>query len=98
MVFDDIANFTDEEIQMILNETDRKHWEVGLKGGSKELQDRICGVVGEEEAPAMKKGMDYSGPTKMSKVEYVQITIVQKVLQLEQDGKLEIPREKDPFV
>lgn len=98
MVYDDIAEFADEEIRMIWAETERQDWVLGLKGGSEALISRIFQIVGDEESMKIKADMKASGPSKMSKVEYVQLGIVYKVLQLEQDGKLKIPREHDPWV
>ncbi|MDP6040144.1 MAG: FliG C-terminal domain-containing protein [Candidatus Latescibacteria bacterium] len=100
MVFDDIADLTDQAIQMILDDTkfDREDWALALKGDSEKLQNRIFGMVSDDEAREMKERTEFIGPVRLSDVEYVQFGIVYRVLQLEHDGKLEIPREKDPFV
>ena len=99
-VFDDIANLTDREIQMLLKEIDSKNVAVALKGGSEKLQDRIFGNLGEEGAEKMKEEMKFSGPVRMSDVEEVQLRIVQTVRQLEEDGKITVVRgeTRDKFV
>jgi len=98
MTFDDIVDLTDEAIRTILDETKRDDLAIALKGGSERLQTRIFGVVSDDEAREIKERREFAGPVRLSDVEYVQFGIVYKVLQLEHDGKLEIPRENDPFV
>ena len=99
-VFDDIANLTDREIQMILREVDTKDLAVALKGGSDELQDRIFGNVSERVGTMIKEEMQFSGPVRMSDVEEVQLRVVQTVRQLEEAGQVTIVRgdTSDVFV
>ena len=99
-VFDDVANLTDREIQMILREVDTKDLAVALKGGSEELQERIFGNVSERVGSMLKEEMQFSGPTRMSDVEEVQLRIVQTVRQLEEAGQVTIVRgdTSDVFV
>ena len=99
-VFDDIANLTDREIQMILREVDTKDLAIALKGGSEELQDRIFGNVSERVGTMIKEEMQFSGPVRMSDVEEVQLRVVQTVRQLEEAGQVTIVRggSTDEFV
>jgi len=99
-VFDDIANLTDREIQLILREVDSKDLSTALKGASDEMKDRIFGNVSERVGAMMKEEMDFSGPVRMSDVEEVQLRIVQTVRQLEEAGQVTIVRgdSNDQFV
>jgi len=99
-VFDDIANLTDREIQMILREVDTKDLAVALKGGSEELQERIFGNVSDRVGTMIKEEMQFSGPVRMSDVEEVQLRIVQTVRQLEEAGQVTVVRgdSNDVFV
>jgi flagellar motor switch protein FliG len=99
-VFDDIANLTDREIQLILKEVDAKDLAVALKGGSEELQKRIFANMSEEVAAKTKEEMKFSGPVRMSDVEEVQLRVVQTVRQLEEAGQLTVVRgdSSDKFV
>ena len=90
--FDDIANLTDREIQMILREVDTKDLSVALKGSSQELQDRIFTNMSERVGTMLKEEMDFSGPVRMSDVEDVQLRVVQTVRQLEEAGQVTIVR------
>ena len=75
-VFDDIANLTDREIQLILREVDSKDLSAALKGANDEMKDRIFTNVSERVGTMMKEEMDFSGPVRMSDVEEVQLRIV----------------------
>lgn len=99
-VFDDIANLTDREIQMILREVDTKDLAIALKGGSEELQERIFGNVSERVGTMIKEEIQFSGPVRMSDVEEVQLRVVQTVRQLEEAGQVTIVRgdSNDVFV
>tara|TARA_A100001037_G_scaffold302396_1_gene333916 strand:- start:985 stop:2001 length:1017 start_codon:yes stop_codon:yes gene_type:complete len=99
-VFDDIANLTDREIQLILREVDSKDLSTALKGANDEMKDRIFGNVSERVGTMMKEEMDFSGPVRMSDVEEVQLRIVQTVRQLEEAGQVTIVRgdSNDQFV
>jgi len=99
-VFDDIANLTDREIQMILREVDTKDLAVALKGGSDELQERTFGNVSERVGTMIKEEIQFSGPVRMSDVEEVQLRVVQTVRQLEEAGQVTIVRgdSNDVFV
>ena len=99
-VFDDIANLTDREIQMILREVDTKDLAVALKGGSEELQERIFGNVSERVGTMIKEEIQFSGPVRISDVEEVQLRVVQAVRQLEEAGQVTIVRgdSNDVFV
>jgi flagellar motor switch protein FliG len=99
-VFDDIANLTDKEIQMVLREVDSKDLAVALKGGSDEIQKRILGNMSERVSTMLKEEMQFAAPVRMSDVEEVQLRIVQTVRQLEEAGQVTIVRgdTNDVFV
>ena len=98
--FDDIANLTDREIQMILREVDSKDLAVALKGSGEELKDRIFTNMSERVGTMLKEEMEFSGPVRMSDVEDVQLRVVQTVRQLEEAGQVTIVRgdTNDVFV
>ena len=90
--FDDIANLTDREIQMLLREVDTKDLGIALKGASEELRDRILGNVSERVSAMIREEMEFSGPVRMSDVEDVQLRVVQTVRQLEEAGQVTVVR------
>lgn len=99
-VFDDIANLTDREIQMILREVDTKDLAVALKGASEEMQERVLSNMSDRVGTMLREEMQFSGPTRMSDVEEVQLRIVQTVRQLEEAGQVTVVRgdTSDVFV
>ena len=90
--FDDIANLTDREIQMILREVDTKDLAVALKGASEELKNRIFSNMSERVGTMVKDQMQASGPVRMSDVEDIQLRVVQTVRQLEEKGQITVVR------
>ena len=90
--FDDIANLTDREMQLILREVDSKDLAVALRGSSVEMQNKVFSNVSERVGEMMREEMDFSGPIRLSDVEEVQLRIVQTVRQLEDAGQVTIVR------
>ena len=91
-VFDDIAHFTDREIQMILREVDTKDLAIALKGAGEEIKDRIFTNLSERVGTMLKEEIEFSGPVRLSDVEEVQLRVVQMVRQLEEAGQVTIVR------
>ena len=98
--FDDIANLTDREIQMVLREVDTKDLATALKGSAPEMQDRIFSNVSDRVSQMIREEMEFSGPVRMSDVEEVQLRVVQTVRQLEEAGQVTVTRGEttDVFV
>ena len=99
-VFDDIAQLTDREIQMILREVDTHDLAIALKGATEELKERVFANVSDRVGQMMKEEMDFAGPIRLSDVEEVQLKVVQTVRQLEEAGQVTIVRgeSNDHFV
>lgn len=99
-VYDDIANLTDREIQLVLKEVDQKDLAVGLKGASDAFKKRVFANVSEATGEKLREEMQFSGPVRMSDVEKVQLAAVKIVRQLEEAGKVTVIRgdSKDKFV
>ena len=90
--FDDIANLTDREIQLLLREVDSKDLAIALRGSSLEMQNKVFSNVSDRVGEMMREEMDFSGPLRLSDVEEVQLRIVQTVRQLEEAGQITIVR------
>ena len=99
-VFDDIAQLTDREIQMILREVDSHDLAIALKGANEELKERVFANVSDRVGQMMKEEMDFAGPIRLSDVEEIQLKVVQTVRQLEEAGQVTIVRgeSNDHFV
>ena len=91
-VFDDIAQLTDREIQMILREVDTKDLAIALKGAAEDLRERILGNMSERVGAMLREEMEFLGPVRMSDVEEMQLRVVQTVRQLEEAGQITVVR------
>ena len=99
-VFDDIQTLTDREIQTLLREVEQKDLIVALKAASEEVKEKILGNMSERVRSFVEEEMEFLGPMRLSEVEEVQLRIVQKVRQLEEQGQITISRGavEDTFV
>jgi flagellar motor switch protein FliG len=91
-VFDDIAQLTDREIQMLLREVDTKDLAIALKGAAEDLRERILTNMSERVGAMLREEMAFLGPVRMSDVEEMQLRVVQTVRQLEEAGQITVVR------
>ena len=92
-VFDDIHILTDREIQIILREVEQHDLVVALKTASEEVKHKILDNMSERVRAYVEEEMEFLGPMRLSEVENIQLRIVQKVRQLEEQGQITIVRE-----
>ena len=99
-VFDDLHMLTDREIQVILREVEQKDLVVALKTASEEVKNKILDNMSDRVRAFVEEEMDFLGPMRLSEVEEVQLRVVQKVRQLEEQGQVTIVRgaAEDTFV
>ena len=88
-VFDDIAGLTDREIQTVLREVEQKDIVIALKAASDEVKDKFLDNMSERIRGFIEEEMDFAGPMRLSEVEEVQLRIVQKIRQLEDQGQID---------
>ena len=99
-VFDDLHMLTDREIQVVLREVEQKDLVIALKTASEEVKNKILDNMSERVRAFVEEEMDFLGPMRLSEVEEVQLRVVQKVRQLEEQGQVTIVRgaAEDTFV
>ena len=99
-VFDDVSTLTDREIQTILREVEQKDLVVALKAASEDVKEKILGNMSDRVRNFIEEEMEFLGPMRLSEVEEVQLRIVQKIRQLEEQGQVNIVRgpTQDTFV
>ena len=99
-VFDDVSILTDREIQTILREVEQKDLVVALKAASEDVKEKILGNMSDRVRNFIEEEMEFLGPMRLSEVEEVQLRIVQKIRQLEEQGQVNIVRDptQDTFV
>ena len=99
-VFEDVQKLTDREIQTILREVEQKDLVIALKAASEEVKEKLLGNMSERVRSFIEEEMEFLGPMRLSEVEEVQLRIVQKIRQLEEQGQVTIARgdTDDTFV
>lgn len=99
-VFEDIQHLTDREVQTILREVEQKDLVIALKAASEEVKDKILSNMSERVRTFIQEEIEFLGPMRLSEVEEVQLRIVQKIRQLEEQGQVTIVRgaKEDTFV
>jgi flagellar motor switch protein FliG len=89
-VFEDIARFSDKDIQTVLKNVETSQWALALKGASDALKEKILKNMSERAADMLREEMEYLGPAKRSAVETKQQEIVDVIRGLENGGEIDI--------
>jgi flagellar motor switch protein FliG len=89
-VFEDIARFSDKDIQSVLKNVETSQWAMALKGASDALKDKILRNMSERASETLREEMDYLGPAKRSVVEAKQQEIVDVIRMLEDRGEIDL--------
>lgn len=91
-VFEDIAYVDDQGIQNLLKDVDNQQLVIALKTAPEDIKAKLFSNMSNRAAQMLQEDLDALGPTKLSDVEKAQNTIVQKVKDLESQGKAFISR------
>jgi len=99
-VFEDIAKFTDRDVQTVLKNVETSQWAMALKGGSEELKEKILRNMSKRASEMLLEEMEYLGPVRLSNVEQVQQQIVDIIRRLEDAGEITIhgDEEEERFI
>ena len=89
-VFEDIARFTDKDIQTVLKNVETSQWAMALKGASEVLKEKILKNMSERAAETLREEMEYLGPAKRSVVEAKQQEIVDVIRSLEDRAEIDL--------
>jgi flagellar motor switch protein FliG len=89
-VFEDLARFTDKDMQIVLKNVETSQWATALKGASAELKEKVFKNMSSRAGDLLKEEISYLGAVKLSVVEQKQQEIVDIVRRLEDAGELEL--------
>ncbi len=89
-VFEDLARFSDKDMQIVLKNVETSQWATALKGSSAELKEKVFKNMSSRAADLLREEMGYLGAVKLSVVEQKQQEIVDVVRRLEDSGELEL--------
>lgn len=91
-VFEDIIHVDDQGIQNLLKEVDNTQLVIALKTAPEDIKIKLFSNMSNRAAQMLNEDLDALGPTKLSDVEKAQNSIVQKLKDLESQGKAFISR------
>jgi flagellar motor switch protein FliG len=89
-VFEDLARFTDKDMQIVLKNVETSQWATALKGASVELKEKVFKNMSSRAGDMLREEIGYLGAVKLSVVEAKQQEIVDTVRRLEDAGELEL--------
>lgn len=89
-VFEDIARFSDKDIQTVLKNVETAQWATALKGASEGLRTKVLKNMSERASEMLREEMEFLGAVKRSAVEAKQQEIVDVIRRLENRGEIDI--------
>lgn len=91
-VFEDLVHVDDKGIQSLLKDVDNQKLVIALKTAPEEIRGKLFKNMSNRGATLLMEDLEALGPTKLSDVEKAQTEIVQKLKELEAQGKAFIAR------
>lgn len=89
-VFEDIARFSDKDIQTVLKNVETPQWATALKGASDALRTKVLRNMSERASEMLREEMEFLGAVKRSSVEAKQQEIVDIIRRLETNGEIDV--------
>jgi len=88
LVFEDLNELSDRDIQSILKHISSDDLVKALKGASDEIADTFFGNMSKRAAEIMREDMEVMGPLKLADVEESQQNILKTVRKLDDEGTI----------
>ena len=88
--FEDLRLLHEREVQLVLREIDQRVLPLALKNASPELQAKLLANVSKRAAEMLRDDMSAMGPVTLAQVEEAQQRILQQVLKLAGEGRINI--------
>ncbi len=92
-IFDDIINLHARDVQRILRDVDSQILPVALKNASTELQEHILGNMSQRASEMIMEDMEVLGPVTVKRVMEAQEGIVEVILRMSDEGKVNLNPE-----
>ncbi len=87
-LFEDIAQFDDKTVQIVINELDKQDMVMGLKGVDEELSSKFLSNMSSRAADMLREDMEALGPVPLKDVKDAQNRIIKKIKDLEEAGQI----------
>ncbi len=95
LIFDDLKDLSDRDIQTILKHISSDDLVKSLKGAIEEVAERFFGNMSQRAAEIMREDMEVMGPMKLADVEDAQQTVLKVIRQLDDDGAITLSSSDD---
>jgi len=92
-VFDDLVDFDDRSMQIIIREVPQDGLLIALKGAPLELREKVFKNMSQRAATAMREELDLMGPVRISDVTARQRDILVIVRRLVDEDQVIMPRQ-----
>ncbi|MGM0577165.1 MAG: flagellar motor switch protein FliG [Myxococcota bacterium] len=89
-VFEDVRRLHDREVQLILREVDGQQLALALKGASNALKEYVLSNMSSRAGMIVLDDMEAMGPVSKAQVQEAQQEMVQVVMRLAEEGKVNI--------
>ncbi|MEX0945266.1 MAG: flagellar motor switch protein FliG [Balneolaceae bacterium] len=87
-LFEDIIQFNDRTVQVIISEMEKTDLVMGLKGVGEELSSKFLNNMSTRAADMLREDMEALGPVPLKDVKDAQQRIIRKIKELEEDGQI----------
>lgn len=88
VIFEDLGNLGDNEIQVILNELEFKTIALALKGTSNTFQEKIFSNLSERGVSMVKEDMEFFDSVQIKDIDDARAEILQKIYNLNKNGNI----------
>lgn len=98
-VFENLTDFDDSALQLVLREVQTEQLVVALKGASENLRERVFANMSQRAAEILREDLESRGPVRISEVEAQQKEILKLVRRLADEGQVVLgAKGEDAFV
>ncbi|WP_072659329.1 flagellar motor switch protein FliG [Mariprofundus micogutta] len=95
LVFEDLIDLSDRDIQTILKHISSDDLVKSLKGASEEIAERFFGNMSQRAAEIMREDMEVMGPMKLSDVDEAQQATLKVIRKLDDEGAITLSASDD---
>ncbi len=95
LVFDDLIELSDRDIQTILKHISSDDLVKALKGSSDDIAERFFANMSSRAAEIMREDMEVMGPMKLADVEEAQMNVLKTVRSLDDEGAISLGGNED---
>jgi len=95
LVFEDLRDLSDRDIQTILKHISSDDLVKALKGASDQIAERFFANMSQRAAEIMREDMEVMGPMKLSDVEESQQGVLKIIRKLDDDGAITLSASDD---